>query len=517
MTAELELTVLQATSADCGYVAGFAVTEQMLIAVGGQSNRQPIVLASSNARQFEARKTPRALGLRDVLAVGDAVWTCGEYGQLAVSRDHGASWAMLETGMDGCLYALALGADGSIWCTGEDGYAARVRGERAVRIDFATTAQLSNVYAVRDEIVVLGFDGNLRRWRDGTSLEIGTGATSPLTALAITRSGTWVVVGDGGFIARSPDGSWFSRVTVNVDVDLESIASLPDGRLVVVGDRGQVLVSSDEGRTWKNVPNQLGLVHLWSVERFGGGVLIGGDDGLIAKLAPVGDATWADHVDVFGEDKPLDGVFAEGPVGFIDKGLDAFLAEAGESDAGARAQEVDDTERDSEAFKTLSEPGNAADFHAIYGAPLPREAERLLALIAGHDRWSTFEELRLDHDLRPDVGDKNLFELMVRRNQHAYLGTDLVEAFCGVFGIGSQGNGDSYHMEIYEWDGPRQVLHFDHETHSFSGVFADSLDSLVYLAAIVKAADDKRISKEAFEVGIRRLRGKVKPTWHFSI
>src|SRR5688500_1899712 len=119
MSGELELAVLQGTTEDCGYVAGFALTDQMLVAVGGQSNRRPIVLASSNARQFEARTTPRALGLRDALAVGDAVWTCGEYGQLAVSRDHGASWTMLDTGSDGCLNALALGSDGSVWCTGD--------------------------------------------------------------------------------------------------------------------------------------------------------------------------------------------------------------------------------------------------------------------------------------------------------------------------------------------------------------------------------------------------------------
>ncbi len=329
MISELELTVLRATTENRGNVAGFALTDRVLIAVGGESNRQPTVLASSNAQQFETRKTPREHGLRDVLAVDTTIWTCGECGQLAVSRDHGASWTLLDTGIDGCLYALALGADGSVWCTGDNGYAARIVDDRAVRIDFATTTRLSNVYQVRDEMVVLGFDGKLRRWRNGTATEVGTGALRPLKALAITRMGTWVAVGDGGFIARSPDGSWFSRVKCDVDVDLEAIASLPDGRLVIVGDRGQVLVSSDDGRTWKSVRHDVGLVHLWSVERFGGGVLIGGDDGLIAKLAPIGDATWADRINVFGEANPLDAAFANGPVGFIDHGLDDFPAAPG--------------------------------------------------------------------------------------------------------------------------------------------------------------------------------------------
>ena len=50
------------------------------------------MLASSDARHFELRPTPRQLGLRDVLVAGDSIWTCGEYGQLARSRDRGATW-----------------------------------------------------------------------------------------------------------------------------------------------------------------------------------------------------------------------------------------------------------------------------------------------------------------------------------------------------------------------------------------------------------------------------------------
>ena len=129
------------------------------------------------------------------------------------------------------------------------------------------------------------------------SRDVSTGATRPLTALAITKLGTWVVTGDGGFIARSPDGTWFSRVTSEVEVDLEAIATLTDGRLIVVGDHGQILVSSDDGRTWRGVTNDLGLVHLWSVERFGDGVLIGGDDGLVVQLAAPGDRTWSDRIE----------------------------------------------------------------------------------------------------------------------------------------------------------------------------------------------------------------------------
>jgi len=496
MSGELELTVVLDAAEDFGYVASFAVTDQLLLAAGGTSSRHPFVFASSNARHFEPLTTPRALGLRDLLAVGDALWVCGEYGQLACSRDQGATWKLFDTGTSACLFALALGPDGAVWVVGDEGYAGRVLGDRTSRLDFGTSARLASVYAVRDEIVVLGGDGKVYRWRDGIATAVPTGATRPLTALAITRQGTWVLSGDGGFVARSPDGAWFTRVKSGVDADLEAVGTLGDGRVVVVGDRGVVLVSGDDGRTWKTLATDI-TAHLWAVERFGAGALIGGDDGLVLKLAPPGDATWADRVNIFGGSTPLDVVFAAGPEGFIAKSLPDYL---------------DSTEKGGEhAF------GDAGSFERTYGVALPIEVKRLREAMRGYSSERVFEELRLEDVLLPDVGDRNLFELLVQRDQQADLGTGLVEAFCGVFCLGSQRNGDTYHMEIYEWDGPRQVLHHDHETRAFTGVVADSLDSLVYLAALAQAKEDRKLSDEAFAIALKKLHGKAAPTWHFSI
>ena len=347
MTAELVLSVLQGSDDARGYVASFAVTDQMIVALGGASNRSPTVLASSDARHFEPRATPQDLGLRDILAIGDSLWACGEHGQLAVSRDHGGHWQLLETGTEGCLFGLTLGSDGAIWVVGDAGYAARLLGEKPRQIDVGTRAGLSSVRAVRDEIVMLGDDGMVVRWRDGKAVSVACGATRPLTALAITSKGTWVVVGDGGFVARSPDGTWYSRVDIGVDVDLEAIGVLPDGTLAIVGDRGRLLLSTDDARSWRSVANDLGLVHLWSIVRFGGGVLIGGDDGLILKLAPPGDATWSDRTNVFGGAKVLDGAFRA-----LD--LDPRRADQREAEADhrARAGEARRAERDAELERT---------------------------------------------------------------------------------------------------------------------------------------------------------------------
>jgi photosystem II stability/assembly factor-like uncharacterized protein len=278
----LELTVLHAARAGAGHIGAFAIGGGGIVAAGG-STAAPTVLASANARDFEALRPPRELGLRDVAIVDDAVWICGEYGQLAWSRDRGATWRIVETGTDVCLFALEVGPDGTLWVVGDRGYAARVVDDRPERIELGTAARLAAAYALGDRMLVLCGDGVLRTWRRGEVGTIATGATRLVSAFARTRRGTWIVVGDGGFIARSPDGTWFARGASGVDVDLEAIGVLDDGRVVVVGDRGLVLVSSDDGRTWKPHPTETDA-HLWAVERHGYALLIGGDGGLVMQL-----------------------------------------------------------------------------------------------------------------------------------------------------------------------------------------------------------------------------------------
>jgi hypothetical protein len=103
---ELVLTVVQ-PAGELGYVAGFAVTDDMIHIAGGTSAMVPMVLASSDARRFHRRTTPRELGLRGVAVLRDELWICGEFGQLARSSDHGATWALVPTSTDACLLAIA--------------------------------------------------------------------------------------------------------------------------------------------------------------------------------------------------------------------------------------------------------------------------------------------------------------------------------------------------------------------------------------------------------------------------
>ncbi|MEO6776992.1 MAG: suppressor of fused domain protein [Kofleriaceae bacterium] len=470
---ELELTVVQPPT-DLGFIAAFAITDQMIHIAGGTSERVPTLLASSNARHFERQRAPRDLGLRDVVVQGEVVWVCGEYGQLAVSRDRGTTWRLFDTATELCLHALALASDGAMWVVGDGGFAARVVADQLERLELGTAMRFTAVKPIRDEMVLLGYDGMLRRWKAGEVTIAATGTAKPINALQRTKRGTWIVAGDAGFIARSPDGAWWTRVKTEADVDLEAITLYGD-RIVIVGDRGQILISGDDGRTWQHQPSDL-AVHLWAVAPFGDGMLIGGDDGLIAKLAPPGDRTWEDRVNVFGGAKPLDLQFAAGPIGFVTKYL-AALMQRDEPDAA-----------------------HAEAFVRAYGlAPPPDIAAYYAAAVDAR-----LADLHVDHDaLEP--GARNLFESLVVGDGN---GLGLIEAFCGAFRIGHADNGESFHVELYEWDGPRQVVRYAGGAFT---VVADSLDSLVYLAALHGAHRDDRISDDALQIGLRKLVGRTAP------
>src|SRR5207302_867730 len=118
-------------------------------------------------------------------------------------------------------------------------------------------------------------------------------------------------------------------------------------------------------------------------------------------LAPPGDQTWHDHVNAFGNARPLDAVFLAGPDGFIARGLAEVLSEGGDDQAQDQDEDErherehdDDDDHGDPAFAILAAHGDANSFEANYGVALPREVVRLRELVAGHDH--ALHELELD-------------------------------------------------------------------------------------------------------------------------
>lgn len=234
---------------------------------------------------FTVVRAAATTGTAVVAIAGGAWWTCGARGRLAVSHDQGATWTSLDTGTDVDLNGVARTRDGAVWAVGGNGFAARIVGDRLERIALGTAADLTGVHALDDEVVVLANDGAIRRWRDGRIAVVHTGVTARLTGLAVLRHGTWVVVGAGGLVLRSPDGAWFARGQPGVDHDLEAVAVTTDHRVIAVGARGCVLVSHDDGRTW-HAMTAPDARQLRCVATSGSSALIGGEGGLLVRLAP---------------------------------------------------------------------------------------------------------------------------------------------------------------------------------------------------------------------------------------
>ena len=237
---------------------------------------------------FTVVRAAATTGTTVVAIAGGERWTCGAGGRLAVSHDQGATWTSLDTGTDVDLNGVVRARDGAVWVVGDRGFAARIVGDRLERLALGTAADLTGVHALGDEIVVLANDGAIRRWRDGRIDVVHTGVTARMTGIAVLRRGTWVVVGAGGLVLRSPDGAWFARVQSGVDHDLEAVAATTDHRVIAVGARGCVLVSHDDGRTWHAMTTP-GALQLRSVAASGSGALIGGEGGLVVRLAPPDD------------------------------------------------------------------------------------------------------------------------------------------------------------------------------------------------------------------------------------
>ena len=127
------IEVVQAASAQRGYLAEVCVGERTILCVGGQT-REVTMMVSSNGRDFVGRKAGES-GLRDAVSCDGTFWVVGEYGYLARSDDDGASWTAIETGTKGCLFSAARipGLVEAFLIAGDHGYVARVNRDATVQ------------------------------------------------------------------------------------------------------------------------------------------------------------------------------------------------------------------------------------------------------------------------------------------------------------------------------------------------------------------------------------------------
>jgi len=104
-------------------------------------------------------------------------------------------------------------------------------------------------------------------------------------AATVTPMGTLLAVGKSGVFRSADAGRRFEKGELPTSEWLTAIECFTDGRVVVVGRSGVILLSSDDGRSFGRVEHEFTTDTLWCCKRYGEDIFVGGTDGLVVRIA----------------------------------------------------------------------------------------------------------------------------------------------------------------------------------------------------------------------------------------
>ena len=224
----------------------FLIDDQVAWAIGHQS----VILKSGDGGETWAKANAESdpeTAYLDILFL-DAMtgFIVGSYGKFLSTSDGGKTWTEAKQDDDPHFSHIIAAPDGGLWLTGEFGTVRR-SGDRA------------------------------RRWEPLATPYEGTF----FGALPLAKGGA-VVFGLRGNIFRSEDGKAWKQVESPTQSLLHGGLALADGRLVLTAGAGQLLVSADEGRSFRlatiAADETATATSLWQAAD--GGVLLTSDKGV---------------------------------------------------------------------------------------------------------------------------------------------------------------------------------------------------------------------------------------------
>ncbi len=224
----------------------FLIDDQTAWAVGHQS----VILKSGDGGETwakaNAENDPETAYLDILFLDAKTGFIVGSYGKFLSTSDGGKTWTEAKQDDDPHLSHIIPAPGGGLWLTGEFGTVRR-SGDRA------------------------------RRWEPLATPYEGTFfGTLPLA------KGGAVVFGLRGNIFRSEDGKAWKQVESPTQSLLHGGLALADGRLVLTAAAGQLLVSADEGRSFRlatmSGAESATATSLWQAAD--GGVLLTSDKGV---------------------------------------------------------------------------------------------------------------------------------------------------------------------------------------------------------------------------------------------
>ncbi len=231
-------------------------TDEMRLDLASDGKR---LLVAGNRAVFELAKTKLVPILTDQTGVaglairGDEIWVAC-YDHVLVSRDRGATFDKLPLLERHPFYAIACTDDG-VWVAGHEGAAfLSTDGKTFTKIGGMDKATFKRGIASPLGALLLKYNGRLGIGRKGKLKATPLRTKSPLLDACVTASGAIVIVGHGdwkGAAYRTEDGETFAEATLPIARPLQSVACLPDGRIIVGSQEDELLVSYDDGRSFE--------------------------------------------------------------------------------------------------------------------------------------------------------------------------------------------------------------------------------------------------------------------------
>ncbi len=274
--------------ADQSLLTGIARADAGLFAVGERGH----ILFSADGSAWRQFNVPTRSNFTSVFALGKKIWAVGHDGVIVHSADSGQSWALqryrpwspetyaaedgiplLDVHFSDRQNGFAIGAFALILRT-TDGGATWVAEPMNVIDD-----------AAQEEAPVAASTAESSEWVfDESDLELEAGDDPHLNAIARLSNGNLLIVGERGSVFRSADdGASWHRLAFPYEGSLFGILNWKDSRVMVYGLRGRVFESSDFGDTWSDVSTDSENSLMGGVALDNGGAVLVGLNGTVLR------------------------------------------------------------------------------------------------------------------------------------------------------------------------------------------------------------------------------------------
>ena len=204
-------------------------------------------------------ETARRLLLIEAANLGNRIVAVGDRGYVIYSDDQGANWS-------------------------------RAKAPAAPLLTAVHFADAKNGWAVGHDTVILATTDGGTTWTQQFS---APAEQRPLLDVLFLDAQRGIAIGAYGAYYETADGgkSWNTRKVLEEDKHLNGLVRTPDGKLILLGESGTILLSADEGKTWSPVASPYKGSLFGGVTTGDGAVVAYGLRGRIYRSADAGK-TW---------------------------------------------------------------------------------------------------------------------------------------------------------------------------------------------------------------------------------